>query len=136
MSGELKNNQLGPFLRTLCVEDSVGYIHNIYCNLFCLQMKPQFFFTSMMCLISKTSDVATLHNFYVCYLFEELFVSNCSKPDTILGTVIEMKQKKKQKENNNKKISNLDELSCNGGKGGHSTQQQQICKIHNMLYKY
>lgn len=94
------------------------------------------FFTSMMCLISKTSDVAILHNFYVCYLFEEPFVSNCSKPGTILGTVIEMKQKKKQKENNNKKISNLDELSCNGGKGGHSTQQQQICKIHNMLYKY
>lgn len=59
--------------------------------------------------------------FYVCHLFEEPFVSICSKSDAIVGntgdTVIEKTRQKKPDT-----ISNLDELNSDGGKGGHSTQ--------------
>lgn len=46
--------------------------------------------------ISKTSGVVRLHNFYVCYLFEELYASIYSKPGSILDTGNKIIEKAKQ----------------------------------------
>lgn len=124
----LKNINLGQFLQDYVWKTLLPtYTIYIYCYLCCLRMKPQFF-TSMICPISKTSGVVRLHNFYVCYLFEELCVSVYSKPGPILGTGDKIIGKTRQTQ------SNLDRLNYNGEKGGHLTQQQ-ACKIYNLLHK-
>lgn len=91
----LKNINLGQFLEDYVWKTLlVTYIIYI-ATCFAYKLKP-IFFTSMIYPISKTSRVVGLHNFYVCYLLEELHVSICSKSGLILGTGDKIIDKSKQ----------------------------------------